>query len=600
MPVASMQARLSWGSLRRGYLREHLGLTLDYQRTLKARKRISDGFVQQTRNLLDRRRRDLVAQQNALVRAHFAAHVMSKVGEADEEIRKFCAMTHHARNQTIAGRMMRGISFATLIQTFPLWVGQMRHLGVFLPFEANLFDLVVVDESSQVNIAEIVPAFYRGSRICVVGDDKQLGLNAAGVNFGFGVQFEELIWTRHFAGSGVLYSQADHRNLLVRKHSILEFIRSLQEGKAPKTTLDEHFRSLPQLASFTNETFYKPHGEALRLMKEVPTNFHLECFDSRKVGGTRDPNFKLVQAEIDEVLLWLEKFMLRRHFEQDPLRAHGFPHEPPPSLGVISFLREQRNAILDAVTDKFSKSDIETFRLLVGTPEEFQGNERDIVLITLGLDGSETRVNFWNEPRRFNVATSRAIHYTLLIYGGLPKGAHLVRSYLRHFGKAFAATGEEEEGHPTVHAYRWVWNRPLHRQRCESKFEHLIADFLEEFVEQHGGHERIRLSNQVEATDELGVHSCGKRLDFVMLNTDNGTSVAVEVDGRQHFGLDGRSYSEEHLERVEVLRRAGWNIVHVPYYRWWRNGWLGDGADPQFQATVRELFADLRCALALP
>jgi len=42
---------------------------------------------------------------------------------------------------------------------------------------------VIVDEASQVNIAEIIPAFYRGARICVVGDDKQLGLNAAGVNF---------------------------------------------------------------------------------------------------------------------------------------------------------------------------------------------------------------------------------------------------------------------------------------------------------------------------------------------------------------------------------------------------------------------------------
>ena len=41
------------------------------------------------------------------------------------------------------------------------------------------------------------------------------------------------------------------RLLLVSQHSILDFICSLQDGKVPKTTLDEHFRSYPQLASFT-------------------------------------------------------------------------------------------------------------------------------------------------------------------------------------------------------------------------------------------------------------------------------------------------------------------------------------------------------------
>ena len=66
------------------------------------------------------------------------------------------------------------------------------------------------------------------------GDDKQLGLNAAGVNFGFGVQFEELIWSRHFAKSGVLYAQAEQNSLLVRKHSILDFISSLGDGRGPR------------------------------------------------------------------------------------------------------------------------------------------------------------------------------------------------------------------------------------------------------------------------------------------------------------------------------------------------------------------------------
>jgi hypothetical protein len=104
-----------------------------------------------------------------------------------------------------------------------------------------------------------------------------------------------------------------------------------------------------------------------------------------------------------------------------------------------------------------------------------------------------------------------------------------------------------------------------------------------------------------DVSRELGVSSCGqKRLDFVVVNCANGACVAVEVDGRDHFTEDGRSYSEAHLERVDVLRRAGWEIVHVPYYRWWRNGWLSDQGDPQFHQAVKQLFTELRAALAIP
>jgi very-short-patch-repair endonuclease len=104
----------------------------------------------------------------------------------------------------------------------------------------------------------------------------------------------------------------------------------------------------------------------------------------------------------------------------------------------------------------------------------------------------------------------------------------------------------------------------------------------------------------VHASPDLGVSSCGqKRLDFVVLNTANGACAAVEVDGRDHFTEDGRSYSEEHLDRVDTLKRAGWEIVHVPYYRWWNNGWLSDRNDPQFQNTVNQLFAELRTCLGI-
>jgi hypothetical protein len=585
------------------YLREHLELTGDSQRASASLARVIPDYLSQARKTLHRKREDLRAQQAELAKIQLAAHVVGKLQDVGDEVQKFRGMIHHA-NSTITAQKMQTIDFPELIEALPLWVGQMRHLGEFLPFEPHLFDLVVVDEASQVNIAEIIPAFYRGSRICVVGDDKQLGLNAAGL-FTLNRQFEELIWNRHFADSAVLYSQADQRSLLVSKHSILDFICSLEDGKVPRTTLDEHFRSYPQLASFTSDTFYKVDG-GLRLMKEVPKNLELECFNCVEVGGTRDEETKIVSNEVDELIRWLTKLIRARYYEHDPvLQAHGFTNEHPPTLGVISFLRSQRDIIRERVVEDFSPAEMQLCNLLVGTPEDFQGNERDIIFITLGLDGvSRWGRGHYEDRKRFNVATSRAIHYTLLIYGGIPSNARLIKSYLTHFGKSWRTRQEGElgdaENQTTVHQYRWGWNRKLHRELCESEFEHRVADCLEEFVERYGGPKRIRLFNQVQASRELGVSSCGqKRLDFVLLNGSNGACVAVEVDGRDHFTEDGRSYSEAHLERVDVLRRAGWEIVHVPYYRWWRNGWLNDRNDPQFLKTVDQLFAELRVCLAL-
>ena len=609
------------------YLREHLELTEDFQRAGKSLARVIPDYLSGARKSLYRKREEIRGQQAELVKIQLAAHVVGNLQETSDEVQKFRGMIHHA-NATLIGQKMQGIDFVEVIETFPLWVGQMRHLGEFLPFESKLFDLVVVDEASQVNIAEIIPAFFRGARICVVGDDKQLGLNAAGL-FSLNRQFEELIWNRHFASSRVpytqadqrqlpnyysmmdaatqrmSYTQADQRQLLVSKHSILDFIRSLGDGKVPQTTLDEHFRSYPQLASFTSDTFYHVDG-GLRLMKEVPKNFELECFNCIEAGGERDAETKIVANEVDELLRWLKKFIRARHCEHDPaFRAHGFTNEHPPTMGVISFLTSQRDAIREKVLEEFSPAEIQLCNLLVGTPEDFQGNERDIIFITLGLDGvSRWGRGHYEDHKRFNVATSRAIHYTMLIYGGIPSNAKLIKSYLTHFGKSWRTKKESEnneaDSQTTVSRYHWNWNRQLHRELCESEFEHRVADCLEEFVRQNGGPNRIKLFNQVHASREIGVSSCGqKRLDFVLLNGSNGSCVAVEVDGRDHFTEDGRTYSEAHLERVEILRRAGWQIVHVPYYRWWRNGWLSDHNDPQFQQVVGQLFSELKINLGL-
>ena len=590
----SKKLSFSLTSLR--YLNDHLDLVRDYQLARLTEKKISPDYLDSLRKKLNNLKDALHIKQQELLKAEVKSHILDNLTYSEEHLEKFRTMIHYTNSKIIAERM-DAIEYKELIRTFPLWVGQMRNLGEFLPFEPNLFDLVIVDEASQVNIAEIIPAFYRGSRICVVGDDKQLGLNAAGVNFGFGIQFEEIIWSKYFSREGISYVEAEQKSLLVRKHSILDFICALGNGILQKTTLDEHFRSYPQLASFTSDQFYSEDG-GLKLMKEVPKNLGLNCFYALEVGGTRSEDVKIVETEVDELFIWLNKYIRDYIFTKDSsLMEHGFSMQNIPSIGIISFLRDQRDYIQELIVEKFNSYEIETFNLFVGTPEEFQGNERDVVFITLGLSGGETRINQWEEIKRFNVATSRSKSLTYFIYGGVPKNAKLVKKYLSHFGKSWNSSSDNNintDTKPTVTKYQWDWNRSLHRDLCESDFEHKVADYLEEFVELNGGAANYKLFNQVKASRAIGVSSCGqKRLDFVLLNVQTGKCVAIEVDGRDHYSEDGRSYTESHMERVDILQRAGWNILHIPYYKWWKNGWLCDRHDIDFKNNIKNLYESI-------
>ena len=253
---------------------------------------------------------------------------------------RFGKMLHWKRHSKIL-EAMESIDFDAVTATFPLWVGEMRHLGEFLPFASSLFHMVIVDEASQVNIPEITPAFYRGSRLCVVGDKKQLGLNAAGL-FSLNRKFEELVLESVPRRPGDhLAAQGDERALLVSKNSILDFITCpANRFTIARTVLNEHFRSLPQLASYTSDRFYADDG-GLKLMRELPKNLSRQCFQLITVGGQREEDVKLVKAEVDEVLKRIVGLIRQKSYLSDPMfRTHLYSEQRPPTIGVISFLTD--------------------------------------------------------------------------------------------------------------------------------------------------------------------------------------------------------------------------------------------------------------------
>ena len=71
------------------------------------------------------------------------------------------------------------IDFNLLFNVFQVIMGEIKSLHPYLPFQEELFDLVILDEASQVNLAEIFPILFR-ARVPIVGDHNQLGIKAGG------------------------------------------------------------------------------------------------------------------------------------------------------------------------------------------------------------------------------------------------------------------------------------------------------------------------------------------------------------------------------------------------------------------------------------
>ena len=478
---------------------------------------------------------------------------------------------------------MESIDFPLLTKVLPLWCSELRDLGNSLPMQKGLFDLVIVDEASQVNISEIIPAFYRGRRYCVVGDKNQLNLNATGVGFAISKAFDKLTWqgvmSKH--KSVIKYEDAKRDNLIITESSILDFVSSpIRDFSVPKTELDEHYRSLPQLATFTSKTFY---DNKWKIMTENGKNNNKKCFKNIKVEGQRDPAIKLVMGEIEKVKEMISDFSNDKFDNYPELKELGFSIINKPSIWNLSFLTLQVNKIRELLDENFSEEELKGFNLFVATPEEFQGNERDVMLITLGLDNyCNWGKGFYENYNRFNVATSRAKYFTYLIYAGIPKTANLIKKYLLHFGIKVEPEDEIEitdQDYYTSNKSVWEFDY----DKCDSDFEKYVYEYLKRYIK-----ERLNLEiyNQVNA--------CGqKRLDFVLYNQNNQITCAIEVDGKDHFMEGTMKYTEAHLERIEILNRAGWKIVHVKYYNWYNNGWLCEDSNLYFQEEIKRLYSEL-------
>lgn len=313
-----------------------------------------------------------------------------------------------ARNSQRQLALFEDIDPARLLAAFPIWVVTLDELHRLLPLRPELFDVMVMDEATQCDIASALPAFQRCKRAVVTGDIRQL----RHISFLSRVREVQLLQR-----AGL---QAEAREAWsYRDNSVLDLVGQQLASQEAVVFLDEHFRSRPALIRFSNEMFY---GRRLRVMKERPGLAACDSLQLQRLDGQRGRH-GANEVEVERVLALLEAHLAE--YRGSPLK---------PSVGVLSPFRDQVELIRKRVGETLPLEQLREFRLLVDTPYGFQGEERDLMILSFAIDRESSQAAaYLNRADLFNVAITRARERQVLLFSGderqLP-ATHLLRRYL--------------------------------------------------------------------------------------------------------------------------------------------------------------------------
>ena len=436
------------------------------------------------------------------------------------------------RRRHLAVRRLMESAGSAVQRLKPIFLMSPLSVAQFLPPGRLVFDLAVIDEASQVPPEEALGALARCRQMIVVGDDKQL----PPTNFFRMVADDD--------------GDDDGENTApVNRTSDFESILTLARVRGDaERMLRWHYRSHhPSLIAVSNRLCYG--GDLLLPPSPLVTGEHLGLSLVKTPRGHYDrggSRRNLVEAEL--IAAEVEEHLRKR---------------PNESLGIACFSISQRDAIDDALQARGVLASAEAFapnneRLFVKNLEAVQGDERDVIFISVGYGpDAQGRMAAGFGPvsqdggeRRLNVLISRArrqcIVFSSVTAGDIPadakpQGTRMLREFLY-----FAETGQIAAGEVSPTDF-------------DSPFEEAVASAV-----RHHGYEVVPQVGVSGFRIDLGVLHPQQRGRFVL---------GIECDGAAYHS--GRSARDRDRLRQQVLEGLGWSL-----YRIWSTDW--------FRAPTRE------------
>ncbi len=427
-----------------------------------------------------------------------------------------------------------------MIDLYPCWLLSPENVSTILPLVKDMFDVVLIDEASQVFIENTLPILYRGKKLVVAGDSKQLRPTSTFMKRYMGSDIEEDDPTREAA---------------LEVESLLD----LATSRLPSTNLNYHYRSRnEELINFSNNYFY---DGKLEVSPNLNNNKAIRRF---KVDGRWVDRKNEVEAE--KVVEILKKILKSRRNKE--------------SIGIITFNSEQAYAIEDAIR-KESKKDSsfrdnivseqnrfennEDVSLFVKNIENVQGDERDIIIMSTGyapnesgriianfgslsLDGGENRLNVAITRAKDSMFVVTSIEpEDLKVEGSKNDGPKILKKYLSYV-RAVSSNNDKEVK---------VWlNSRKDNMESDVVSSDIIAKEIKECLEKNG------------YIVETNVGNTRRKVDIAVYDKDfKQYLLGIECINKEYKTIG--EMVENQLYHLSFLESRGWRMYHVWTRDWW-------------------------------
>ena len=397
----------------------------------------------------------------------------------------------------------------------PAWIMPLNKVFDTLNPVENKFDIVIIDEASQSDISSLI-LLYMAKKIIIVGDDKQVSPSDVGVN----IDKINMFRRKYIKGKVV------NDDL----YGIRASLYSIVSTTFQPISLREHFRSVPEIIGYSNRTSY---DNQILPLRDSNSSILKPAIIDYKVNGRRDEKSKINRVEAETIVSLIEACLAMKEYKNS-------------TFGVISLLGdEQAELIQDLIVKRIPATEIENHKILCGNSASFQGDERDIMFISL-VDSSEENksLRLVGEGvegairKRYNVAISRAKDQLWIVHS-IDKNS-LKEGDLRK--ELFEYIDSLKEN---------VFDKTAIENITASDFENEVARHL------------LEKNYTIKQKWRVGSYD----IDMVAIYDDK--KIAIECDGKT------LNHTEEeviaNLEEQEILERCGWEFIRVRASEYFRN-----------------------------
>lgn len=442
----------------------------------------------------------------------------------------------------------------TLLFSFPIMLMTPDVVSGVFDLKQDLFDYVIFDEASQLFIERAIPAIYRSNKVIVAGDSKQLKPSSTFISrLSESGEYDDDL--------GVSNEELE----ALDKESLLEMAKTKYISKM----LQFHYRSdYKELIEFSSVVFYdRKLIFASKLNNALYSNTPIEVIQVDDGIWTSERNNPKEAEEVVKLVLSL----LENRTSNE-------------TIGIVTFNINQKSLIQDLLEDASNTTLNEEMNrvnektnhdesLFVKNIENVQGDERDIIIFSIGyaknheglLKASFGLLNNQGGENRLNVAVTRAKRKIFVVKSFQAKdlrindknnGPHRFKQYLQY--AELVHERNEVEKQVLLNSIN-DFNRVnmIHTEQFDSQFEEEVYKSIES-----------RISSSLLIKTQ--VNEGGYKIDQAIYDKNTERFIlGIECDG--YYWHSKPEDVERDFHRQQYLESRGWTIVRIMSTNWWMN-----------------------------